>query len=124
MALMNGVFEVIERAISEHDVQRVLQVRLKVGELTNADKEALELAFEAYAKGTPCEGAELIVQRIPVKARCTICQQEFLVNNVISHVRLQLGLHLIYIALNNAKSKQPLIQMGQKFLLKEIEICA
>ncbi len=83
MALMNGVFEVIERAISEHDVQRVLQVRLKVGELTNADKEALELAFEAYAKGTPCEGAELIVQRIPVKARCTICQQEFLVNNVI-----------------------------------------
>lgn len=79
MSLMGGVFEVIEQTLSKHDIRRVLQVKLKVGELTNAEPEALQMAFEAYSKDTCCEGAELIVERISVRGRCRTCQKEFTV---------------------------------------------
>ena len=77
MALMGGVFEAIEKTVSQHEVKRVLKVKLKIGELTNAVPEALQMAFEAFSKGTVCEGAELAVERIPVRARCRVCLREF-----------------------------------------------
>lgn len=82
MSLMGGVFEVIEQTISQHNVKRVLQVKLKVGELTNAEPDALQMAFEAYCKDTICEGAELIVERVSVHARCRNCQDEFAVQSM------------------------------------------
>lgn len=77
MSLMGGVFDVIEQTLSQYDVKRVLHVKLKVGELTNAEPDALVMAFEAYSKDTPCEGAELIVERVPVRGHCNNCHQEF-----------------------------------------------
>lgn len=77
MSLMGGVFEVIEETLSQHDIKRVLQVKLKVGELTNAEPEALKMAFEAYSKDTLCEGAELIVERVSVRGHCKTCHEEF-----------------------------------------------
>ena len=79
MSLMGGVFDVIEQTLSQHEIKRVLQVKLKVGELTNAEPEALNMAFEAYSKDTVCEGAELIVERVPVRGRCQTCHEEFAV---------------------------------------------
>lgn len=82
MSLMGGVFEVIEQTLSQHEVKHVLQVKLKVGELTNAESDALDMAFEAYSKDTVCEGAELIIERVPVKGRCRHCHHEFRVENM------------------------------------------
>jgi len=83
MSLMGGVFEVIEQNISQHKLKRVLQVKLKVGELTNAEPDALQMAFEAYCKDTICEGADLLIERVPVYARCRNCQYEFNVKGMI-----------------------------------------
>lgn len=77
MTLMGGVFAAIEETVSQHEIKRVLKIKLKVGELTNAVPEALLTAFEAYSKDTICEGAELVVERVPVRARCRECLQEF-----------------------------------------------
>jgi hydrogenase nickel incorporation protein HypA/HybF len=82
MSLMGGVFEVIEKTITQYEVSRVLLVKLKVGELTNAQPEALQMAFEAYSKDTVCEGAELFVERVPVLGRCRNCQLEFAVKTM------------------------------------------
>ena len=82
MSLMGGVFEVIEQTLSLHEIKRVLQVKLKVGELTNAEPDALNMAFEAYSKDTICEGAELIVERVPVRGHCRNCQHVFTVETM------------------------------------------
>lgn len=83
MSLMGGVFEVMEKALSNHEVKRVLQVKLKVGELTNAEPDALLMAFEAFSKDTLCEGAELIVERVPLRGCCRNCHQEFTVKTMV-----------------------------------------
>ena len=77
MTLMGGVFEAIEKTVSQYEIKRVLIVKLKVGELTNAVPEALQMAFEAFSRDTVCEGAELLVERVPVRARCRKCLLEF-----------------------------------------------
>jgi hydrogenase nickel incorporation protein HypA/HybF len=77
MSLMGGVFEAIDSTLSQHSVNKVTQVKLKIGQLTNAEPQALSLAFEAYSKGTLCEGADLIVEIIPVRGRCKNCGEEF-----------------------------------------------
>ena len=79
MSLMAGVFEIIENILAQHDVKRVTKVKLKVGELTNAEPSALKMAFAAYAQGGVCEGAELEIERVPVRGRCPQCDREFAV---------------------------------------------
>lgn len=83
MSLMGGVFDVIEDTLDQYQVRKVTQVKLKVGKLTNAEPEALQLAFEAYSKDTVCEGADLIVEVVPVKGRCRSCGYEFPVQEIL-----------------------------------------
>ncbi len=83
MTLMGGVFDVIDSTLSQHTVEKVTQVKLKIGRLTNAEPEALVFAFEAYSKGTICEGAELLVEIIPVRGQCHDCGEEFLLEELL-----------------------------------------
>lgn len=109
MSLMGGVFEVIEQTLSQHEVNRVIQVKLKVGELTNAEPDALEMAFEAYSKDTICEGAELIVERVQVRGRCRNCQLEFAVET------------LFFLCPKCQNSSIEVIQ-GEELLLESLEV--
>lgn len=83
MSLMGGVFEAIEATLAHHKVKKVTLVKLKIGKLTNAEPDALHMAFEAYAKETVCEGAELQIELIPVKGRCKSCGDEFMVSGFL-----------------------------------------
>lgn len=109
MSLMGGVFEVIEQTISQHTIKRVLQVKLKVGELTNAEPDALQMAFEAYSKDTICEGAELSVERVSVRARCRDCQHEFTVRG------------MFFLCPNCQNTSVEIIQ-GEELLLESLEV--
>lgn len=77
MSLMAGVFGAIDTTLAEYRYDRVTRVKLQVGKFTNAEPSALEFAFQAFAKGTKAEGAELEIIEIPVVGRCTECEKEF-----------------------------------------------
>jgi len=76
MALMAGVFDIIRENTKDLPEKNVTRVTLVVGEMTNAVPEALEAAFEVYAKGTPVEGAELVIKDVPLIAKCRGCGWE------------------------------------------------
>lgn len=74
MALMSGVFQIIEDTLKKHpEVEKVVLVRLEVGKLTNAVPDALEMAFQAFSKGTKAEDAKLEIDIVPLTLACTIC---------------------------------------------------
>lgn len=109
MSLIGGVFEVIEKTLSQHEVKRVLQVKLKVGELTNAEPDALLMAFEAYSKDTLCEGAELIIESVPLLGCCRKCLEEFKVKT------------MIFICPNCGDTSIEVIQ-GEELLIESLEV--
>lgn len=52
---------------------RVLQVRLRVGELSGIVPQALEFAYDVAAQGTPLEDAALVIERSPIVIACPAC---------------------------------------------------
>lgn len=109
MSLMGGVFEAIEATLAHHDVKMVNLVKLKIGKLTNAEPDALQMAYEAFAKGTVCEGSVLQIELLPVKGRCKSCGEEFMVEGLlfICPVCQYLGIDII---------------QGEELLLESLEV--
>jgi hydrogenase nickel incorporation protein HypA/HybF len=51
--------------------------KVSCGQLYAINDEALSFAFEAIARGTPCENVRLTIEHKPIKARCRNCGQSF-----------------------------------------------
>jgi len=73
------VDQVEEAAARAKDVTAVRSVRLQVGELAGVVPDALAFSFELACAGTLLEGAELITEAVPGRARCTSCAHEWAV---------------------------------------------
>ena len=56
---------------------KVSRVNLKVGRLAAVVPDSLRFCFEVASKETALEGDELVIQEIPVLARCRDCQAEW-----------------------------------------------
>ncbi len=80
-AIVASLFQVIDRQIGQHGIQKVSRVRLKVGDFAVVETMTLTACFEVFAEGTAVEGAELVIERVPILARCQECHLEFEVKN-------------------------------------------
>ena len=67
----------VVRIVCEHaGGRRVARVELKVGRLRQVVPSSLAFAFELVATGTEAEGAELVIEDVPVTGRCRGCATE------------------------------------------------
>lgn len=55
----------------------VSSVTVRVGELAGVVPDALDFAFEVARDGTALAGARLVVERVPARAWCGECAEEF-----------------------------------------------
>lgn len=62
---------------------RVERMNLRVGRLSAVVADSLRFCFEIISKETCLEGAELIIETIPVTARCRECGHEWEVPDVV-----------------------------------------
>ena len=57
---------------------RVLGINLVVGDLTGLAGESIQFYFDLLSKDTEAEKACLSITRVPARARCKQCQEEFI----------------------------------------------
>ncbi|GAB6144289.1 hydrogenase maturation nickel metallochaperone HypA [Desulfocicer niacini] len=62
---------------------RVERLNLRVGRLAAVVADSLSFCFEIISKDTCLEGAELVIETIPVRARCRNCHHEWEVPDVV-----------------------------------------
>lgn len=55
---------------------RVDAVHVRLGALAGVAEEALRFSFEVACRGTPLDGARLVVERVPVAVSCAACGAE------------------------------------------------
>ncbi len=55
---------------------RVATVRIEVGGLEHIEPEVMDVVWRALVLGSPYEGAELAVERVPLRVRCRACGAE------------------------------------------------
>lgn len=56
---------------------RISHVHLTVGEFTCVEPAGLEFAFANQTRGTFLDGAQLVIQNVPLVAFCHRCQHEY-----------------------------------------------
>ena len=62
---------------------KVARINLKVGKFSAVVPESLRFCFEVASKETALEGAELVIEEIPVVARCRDCATEWTISEPV-----------------------------------------
>jgi hydrogenase nickel incorporation protein HypA/HybF len=76
-SLMQGVMDAVDASARAAGASRVLEVRLRIGELAEVVDDAMQFAFEALSPETLADGGQLIIEHIEAKSRCAACNSEF-----------------------------------------------
>jgi hydrogenase nickel incorporation protein HypA/HybF len=72
-----AIADAIVQICCEHACGRtVTKVEVKIGHLRQVVPDSLAFAFELVASGTPVEGAELEIERVPARLACNACGAE------------------------------------------------
>jgi hydrogenase nickel insertion protein HypA len=59
-----------------HHAASVHRLSIRVGEASGVDVELLTTAYATFRERTICEGADLVVVRVPVRWECLACQAD------------------------------------------------
>lgn len=77
MGIVASILESAASAAGSAGAQRITEIRISVGELTEVQDFALDFAFESLTPGTMAEGAKLVVNHVGATSRCLMCGVEF-----------------------------------------------
>ena len=80
-ALVDNIFQILNMKIRELQLKKIFQVKLVIGDMTVVEEMTLAACFEAFAKDTVAEGAQVVFARVPVRGKCRQCGQVFRVGN-------------------------------------------
>ncbi len=76
-AIVSGLMRILEERATAHGVEHITRVTIKVGRLRAVEPKQLRACFEMFAEGTRADAAELVIDEVPVRARCKACGTEF-----------------------------------------------
>jgi hydrogenase nickel incorporation protein HypA/HybF len=81
LSIAMGIVDAAMEEAQRRGVQ-VSAVHLRLGALSGVVKDALMFSYEVACQDTPLQGAQLIVEDIPVVVFCALCQKEYPLRSV------------------------------------------
>lgn len=109
ISVMQNILNKVKEIALENKADKVKKIAIQIGQMTCIDAENLLFVFEVMKKGSIAEEAEMVVSKLPVKAKCQDCGNEFAVEN------------LIFLC-DNCGSKKAKIIQGEEIILEKMEI--
>ena len=76
LAICQSLMEQVESIAREHKAQSVSSVVIGIGPLSGVEAQLLKNAYPVASAGTIAEHAELIIESLPVRVRCSLCGSE------------------------------------------------
>jgi hydrogenase nickel incorporation protein HypA/HybF len=70
---MASIVDAVLEELKRHDVEKVEEVNMVIGELTFLGKDQLEFAYEIVTRGTILEGSKLVMSDEKVQVGCRSC---------------------------------------------------
>ncbi|MBO4725744.1 MAG: hydrogenase maturation nickel metallochaperone HypA [Firmicutes bacterium] len=75
------ITEQIIRTASKHckdnNAEKVTKIKLVLGDRSGLVSESISMYFDVIGEGTPCEGAEIEIERVRTKMKCPKCGELF-----------------------------------------------
>ncbi len=107
-SIISNLFDILMKIAEENHLKKIYKVTLSVGKMRQVVPVAMEMAFTGITSGTIAEGAELIIENVPVKMHCSGCGKEFTVE------------HNIFVCPECGSPRLELLE-GQELIIKNIE---
>jgi hydrogenase nickel incorporation protein HypA/HybF len=73
LSIAMSILDLAEQESARLGDARILEIHVKLGPLSGVVRGALVSAYELAREGTRLESAELIVQEVPVRIHCPVC---------------------------------------------------
>ena len=109
MSIAQSIVEIVEDVRREHGDPRVEKVFVTIGKLVGIVPDSLEFSFQAITAGTRLDGAELVIEKVPIRARCRGCDHTFEVESFVFRCERCEGTSLEIVA-------------GNELVVREIEV--
>lgn len=77
LSLCTSIVDLVLESARREGVGRVTRVVLEIGIAAPVDPAALQFTFPLVAADTLMDGAELVIQRLPLLLRCTACDARY-----------------------------------------------
>lgn len=77
MGIVASILDASFAAAREQGANRITEIKITVGELTEIQDFALDFAFESLTPDTLADGAKLTVNHVGARSRCATCGTEF-----------------------------------------------
>ncbi|MCM2270990.1 MAG: hydrogenase maturation nickel metallochaperone HypA [candidate division Zixibacteria bacterium] len=75
--IAGNIADMVRREMSERGLSQVEAISLRLGRMTDVNPDALSFGFGVITRDTELAGAKLIIEEIPVAAKCHQCEREF-----------------------------------------------
>jgi hydrogenase nickel incorporation protein HypA/HybF len=76
-SLVRALLRQVEGIAEQHAGDRVVSIRVRIGEFAGVEPDLLITAFDDLVQDTPLCGAALDLQRVPLTAVCDQCGHQF-----------------------------------------------
>ncbi len=77
LSVATRILNLALQSLEQQHLTKVHTISLKVGVMLGYEPQWMQHYFEKIAKGTPAEGAKLLVELMPIVFRCRDCGREF-----------------------------------------------
>jgi len=76
LAICRSLMNQVESLALEHRAQCVTAIVVAIGPLSGVEAQLLKNAYPLATAGTVAQQAELIIENLPIRVKCNICNSE------------------------------------------------
>lgn len=76
LAICQALMNQVESIAAERNAHSVVSIVVGMGPLSGVEAQLLKHAYPVASAGTVAEGAELVIENLPVRIKCTQCGSE------------------------------------------------
>lgn len=71
------IIKIAEKHAAEAGASRIKTIKLVVGDYSGFVGDSIQMYFDVISEGTRCEGAQIEIQHVKPKVKCTSCGELF-----------------------------------------------
>ena len=81
LSIAQSIIDTVLTALQRQPAAKLSAVHVRIGQMTDVAPDALSFGFSAITRDTPLDGAELVIESVPIRARCRNCSHPFSVSD-------------------------------------------
>jgi hydrogenase nickel incorporation protein HypA/HybF len=77
LPITESILKIVLKHAETNNVRQVVTIHLQIGKLSDLQDEWIQRYFDYLSKGTVAQGAELKIERMPIRVQCDVCSNSY-----------------------------------------------